>query len=302
MKTKIVLWIEKFFYQPSNAQIWLSKILLPLSWLYCFIMKLRYLMISSYDFDMNIISIGNLTVGGSGKTPLTIAIAKQYSQVAVILRGYGRDSHGLHVVSDGNDILTNVKISGDEAMIYAQKLKHAVVIVSEDRIKGILKAREMGAKIIFLDDGYSKHNIKKLDFLIVSNVKNSACLPAGPYRERAWRDKNIEYIYEDKDFQRSVKIINPTKKMVLATAIARASRLDAFLPEIVNKYYFEDHYSFTKEELVDIMDKNRATSLLVTYKDYVKIQDFNLNVSILDLHIDVNERIFNIIDRYIKGL
>jgi len=90
--------------------------------------------------------------------------------------------------------------------------------------------------------------------------------------------------------------------MVLVTAIARASRLNAFLPEITNKYYFEDHHSFTKKELVDIMDKDGATSLLVTYKDYVKIQNFNLNVSILDLHIDVNDRIFNIIDRYIKEL
>lgn len=264
-------------------------------------MKLRYLSMSPRNFQTPIVSIGNLTVGGSGKTPLTAAVAKHYENVAIVLRGYARESRGLHVVRDRESILTDVKTSGDEAMIYAQKLDHAIVIVSEDRVKGIITARKMGAKIIFLDDGYSKHSIKKLDFLIASDLHNTACLPAGPYRERAWQNKDIEYIYENKDFQRSVKVMNPTEKMVLVTAIARAYRLNEFLPRVEKKYYFEDHHSFTKDELVDIINKNQATSLLVTYKDYVKMQDFNLNLSILDLCIDVDDRIFNKIDRYIRS-
>lgn len=263
-------------------------------------MKLRYLNITAHDFKAHIISIGNLTVGGSGKTPLTIAIAKRYDKVAIVLRGYARQSHGLHVVQDGHKLLVNTKVSGDEAMVYAHKLKSAIVIVSEDRVQGIVKARNMGADIIFLDDGYSKHNIKKLDFLISSNFSNKACLPAGPYRERVWPHKQVEYLYENKDFKRSVKTINSTDKMVLVTAIARASRLDAYLPTVINKYYFEDHHIFTKEELVDIMDANSATSLLVTYKDYVKMLDFDIKLSILDLHIDVNERVFSKIDSYIE--
>ena len=107
--------------------------------------------------------VGNLSVGGSGKTPLVTALAQKYEESAVILRGYGRHSKGLYVVKDFNNILCDVDVSGDEAMIYAQKLAKSIVIVSEDRKIAILQAKEMGAKIIFLDDAYSKHNVKKLD-------------------------------------------------------------------------------------------------------------------------------------------
>ena len=85
------------------------------------------------DFGIKIVGVGNLNVGGSGKTPLVTALASKYDDVAIILRGYGRNSKGLYVVKDKNTILEDVSISGDEAMIYAQKLKSAIVIVSEDR-------------------------------------------------------------------------------------------------------------------------------------------------------------------------
>lgn len=250
------------------------------------------------DFNICIISIGNLTIGGSGKTPLTIALASKYQDVAIILRGYARQSKGLHVVSDGYKVLTSVDISGDEAMIYALKLPHAIVIVSENRQKAILKAKSMGAWTVFLDDGYSKHSIKKLDLLIHVKSKNNYCLPSGPFREQIWKGKKVEIISENIDFTRDVKVINPTKKMVLVTAIARASRLDEFLPTVINKYYFEDHHFFTKDELIDILRHNEADSILITFKDYVKIKDFKLPLSILELDIHVNKRIFELINIY----
>ena len=121
------------------------------------------------DFGIDIISIGNLSVGGSGKTPLVTALASRYENVAVVLRGYGRVSSGLYVVKNREKILEDVSVSGDEALIYAHKLQNAIVIVSEDRKEGILKAKEMGVEIVFLDDAYSKHDIKKLDILIDVN-------------------------------------------------------------------------------------------------------------------------------------
>ncbi len=258
-------------------------------------MYLRFKSKSAEDFGIKIISVGNLNVGGSGKTPLVTALAKEYSNAAIVLRGYGRESQGLYVVKDTKKILCDVKISGDEAMIYAKKLSNALVIVSEDRKKAILQAKSMGAEIIFLDDAYSKHDIKKVDFLIDVKSKNNSCLPAGPFRERLWKDKKAIVLKEDVDFEREVTLKNETQKMSLVTAIARPQRLDTFLPEVVSKNYFPDHHSFIKEELENILYKDKSDSLLVTYKDYVKVEAFGLPLSLLDLDVKVKEDTFKYI-------
>ncbi|WP_345991582.1 tetraacyldisaccharide 4'-kinase [Sulfurimonas sp. HSL-1716] len=301
MKKSIVFWIERYLYEPDISQRLLSFLLLPLTFIYCLIVWIKYKRAVPFDHGIDVISIGNLSVGGSGKTPLTTALALKYENAAIILRGYGRKTKGLQVVSDGREILCDVLCSGDEAMIYALKVPKAVVIVSEKREEGIKKAKEMGAKIVFLDDGYSKHHIKKLDLLIDVRSKNGFCLPSGPYREKAWSGKKVELLQEGVDFKRAVRIENETENMALVTAIARPQRLDAFLPRVVSRHYFEDHHFFTKEELEEIMKSSKAASLLVTFKDYVKIKDFGINISILDLDLDVDERIFKLIDDYVKG-
>ena len=259
-------------------------------------MYLRFKTQRAEDFGIDIVSVGNLNVGGSGKTPLVTALAKESEDVAIILRGYGRESQGLYVVKDRENILVDVSVSGDEAMIYAQKLPKAIVIVSEDRKEGIKKAKEMGVKRIFLDDAYSKHNIKKRDIVIYVDSKNSACLPAGAFRERLWRGKDVRVIYENIDFKRHVTLKYPTKKMALVTAIARPERLDTFLPKVTSKHYFPDHYSFAKEELLEILEKENADSLLVTYKDFVKMQGFEIPLSLLDLDVEVDSSLIDFIN------
>ncbi len=261
-------------------------------------MYLRFRSKTAQDFGIDIISVGNLSVGGSGKTPLVTALASRYEDVAIVLRGYGRESRGLVVVSDGNKILCDVKISGDEAMIYAHKLPNVKVIVSENRNNGVLKAKEIGAKILFLDDAYSKHDIKKLDILIDVESKNLSCLPSGPFRERLWKGKKAVLIREGIDFKRVVELKNKSDKMSLVTAIARPQRLDSYLPQVVSKNYFEDHHSFVRDEVLNILKKDNADSVLVTYKDYVKLEQFGLPLSLLDLYVEVNENIFNIVDNY----
>jgi len=261
-------------------------------------MYVRFLSKKAEEFGVAIVSIGNLSVGGSGKTPLVCALASRYENVAIILRGYGRESKGLYVVKDLSGILCDVGVSGDEAMIYAYKVANAIVIVSEDRKEGILKAKEMGAKLLFLDDAYSKHDIKKLDFLIEVNSQNSFCLPSGPFRERLWSSKKAHILKDGVDFKRVVELKNKTAKMSLVTAIARPSRLDKYLPEVIAKNYFEDHHSFTYEELHEILQKDGADSILVTYKDYVKVESFNIPLSLLDLDVVVDDKVFKIIDKY----
>ena len=300
MKKLLIFWAERYLYSPSSFQKFLSFLLLPLSFLYCFIVWVKYKNTTPKEFGIDVISIGNLSVGGSGKTPLTSALAQHYEDVAIVLRGYGRKSKGLHVISNGHEILCEVQTSGDEAMIYALKVKDAIVIVSEMREEGIKKAKEMGAKLVFLDDGYSKHQIKKLDLLIDVQSQNQACLPSGPFRERVWSGKKVVVVKDGIDFKRVVHVSDEKEKMALVTAIARPHRLDPFLPEVVSKHYFEDHHFFTKEELDLILHVSQVDSLLVTLKDYVKMKDFGITISLLDLDIEVSPSVFKIIDEYRK--
>lgn len=264
-------------------------------------MWLRFKSKTPQNLGVKIISVGNLSVGGSGKTPLVTALALKYGNVAIVLRGYGRDSEGLHVIKDKKNILCDVGVSGDEAMIYARKVLNAIVIVSEDRIQGINKAKEMGAEIVFLDDAYSKHDIKKLDLLIEVKSDNNSCLPSGPFRERLWSGKKAVVLKEGSDFKRVVVVKDRCDKMSLLTAIARPQRLDKYLPEVVSKNYFEDHHSFSKDELEDVLSRDGSDSLLVTYKDFVKVESFGLPLSLMDLDVEVDAKVYKIIGNYIAN-
>jgi tetraacyldisaccharide 4'-kinase len=248
-----------------------------------------------------VVSVGNLTVGGSGKTPLVIALAKHRRGAAVVLRGYGRKSRGLRVVKDKSGILCDVAESGDEAMIYAQKLPDAVVIVSEDRIAGIARAEALGCSVVFLDDGYSKHHIEKLDLLIEVKSDNTRCLPAGPFRERLWKGKKVRWVREGEDFERVTEVVDAGVRMSLVTAIARPERLDPFLPDVVGKHYFPDHHFFSRDALVKILEADGADALLVTYKDYVKMRHFKLPVALLELSLKLDGKLLEEVDDYIAA-
>ncbi|PHR53964.1 MAG: tetraacyldisaccharide 4'-kinase [Arcobacter sp.] len=301
MKKQLVFWGEKYLFFPGVFEKLLSFLLLPFSLLYCCIVWFKFKTAKIKDYGIPIVSIGNLIVGGSGKTPLTVALASRYKKSAIVLRGYGRASKGLYLVSDTKNILYDVKVSGDEAMLYATLLPQSFVIVSEDRIEGIKKAKEMGCEIVFLDDAYSKHFIKKLDLLILTKQSNNFCLPSGPYRERLWKGKEAMTVQEGRDFTRKVSISNEQKKMVLVTAISKPHRLDPYLiGKVIDKVYFPDHYSFKKKELEEILLAFKADSLLVTHKDAVKMKDFDLPLSFLDLELEVNKEIHDKVQEYVR--
>ena len=157
--------IDSYFYNPSFAQKLLSFVLLPVSLLYAISATLRRKCSKYYDFGIPIISVGNLIIGGSGKTPFIIEIAKSYPHSAIISRGYKRKSKGLVVVSHNGEILCTQPQAGDEAYLLAKSLPNASVIVSKDRKQAIHKAKELGAKYIFLDDGFRFH-FKKLNIVL----------------------------------------------------------------------------------------------------------------------------------------
>ncbi|MGL2742969.1 tetraacyldisaccharide 4'-kinase, partial [Helicobacter pylori] len=146
--------LERYFYDPTLLQKGLIFALYPFSLIYQCIATIKRKTAKKHDFKIPIISIGNLIAGGSGKTPFILEIAPRYQEVAVVSRGYQRDSKGLVVVSVKGNILVPQKTAGDEAYLLALNLKQASVIVSEKRELGVLKALELGSKIVFLDDGF----------------------------------------------------------------------------------------------------------------------------------------------------
>ncbi|MGL2417251.1 tetraacyldisaccharide 4'-kinase [Helicobacter pylori] len=294
--------LERYFYDPTLLQKGLIFALYPFSLIYQFIATLKRKTAKKHDFKIPIISIGNLIAGGSGKTPFILEIVPRYQEVAVVSRGYQRDSQGLVVVSVKGNILVPQKTAGDEAYLLALNLKQASVIVSEKRELGVLKALELGSKIVFLDDGF-RFNFNQFNALLKPKIPPyyPFCLPSGLYREsiKSYKEAHL-VITEDKDYQRITSITNPTKRMLLVTAIANPSRLDAFLPkEVVKKMYFRDHAPFDLELLEKEFYQNNATSLLVTSKDLVKLQDCKLPLSVLDLKLEIDPKILERIDRYI---
>jgi len=265
------------------------------------------------DFKIPIISVGNIIVGGSGKTPLTIEIAKKYKDVAVVLRGYARESKGLFVISKNGKILEDIKTSGDEAMLLSKSLPNSTVIVSEDRKEAILKAKEMGCKIVILDDGFSKYDIDKFDILIRPKIEptNIFCLPSGGYREpkMAYSFANLQ-LKEGIDFRRVVTFIKDGKKMdklpsklVLLTAISKPKRVLEFLPNGTKMEAFEDHHDFTSDELDNIKSKYKDYTIVTTLKDFVKLQKFNIkDLVLMDLKLKFeNTEKFELIDKYINS-
>lgn len=284
-----VQFFEKLFYNPSFLHRVVAFLLLPISLLYAFIVLIRRLLAKPVDFSIPIISVGNLTIGGSGKTPFIIQLCNRYKGACVISRGYGRDSKGMHLVSKKGKLLLDVKQAGDEAVLIATQTQ-ADVIVSEDRTAAIEYAKkELAPSVILLDDGFSKVDILKYELLLYpQKLPNYLPLPSGPFREFFFCSYFADMILQEgRDFTRKVKIKNPTKKMVLVTAIANPSRLDPYLPsEVISKHYYSDHAYFDPKEVQMLLQHFEADSILVTQKDLVKI-DFKIPLSVMELTLEI---------------
>lgn len=267
-------------------------------------MSVRRMVTSQKNFGIPIISVGNLIVGGSGKTPFVIALASRLESVVIISRGYGRKSKGMVEVSSEGKILVDVTESGDEPMLMAQSLPHASVIVSKDRELAIALAKEKGAKCIILDDGFNRVEIEKFEILLEpENIKNYLPFPAGAFREFWFNKKYADIVAKEGEaFHRQVDFENLKAQMLLVTAISNPNRLDAYMPEgVVHKVYLEDHAYFEEEKLKMLLSEYKALSLLVTEKDAVKMQDFKLPISEMKLKLEIKETIFTQVDEYIKG-
>ena len=293
---------EQMFFAPKWYHYLPIAFLSPLSVIYGSFMFIRRVTTPKTRYPVPIISVGNLQVGGSGKTPFIIALASYYKDVTIISRGYGRKSSGLVVVSSNGKLVTDVKMSGDEPMLMAEALPNASVIVSEKREIAIELAIKNGANLILLDDGFNRVNIEKYEILLEpQNMPNILPFPAGPLREfyPTKRFANV-VLKEGREFKRIVSFEKVSKSMLLVTAISNPKRLDAFLPKVgvVGKVYLEDHAYFDEEQIKKQMHTYGATTLLVTQKDAVKMKDFSLPIVVMELKIEIDKQLLKDIDSY----
>ncbi len=176
----------------------LSTILLPLSLIYGMIVKARNLCYDAGFFSIKkidrgkVISVGNIAVGGTGKTPVVKFLATYLQsmglKVAILSRGYKRQSKGMVLVSDGTNLSADVQQAGDEPYFLAKTLPGVIIAVEADRYSaGQYLSRHFKPDVILLDDAYQHRRIfRDLNIVLVDasrGLGNGHLLPAGFLRE-----------------------------------------------------------------------------------------------------------------------
>ena len=191
---------EEYFFQGDDG--WIRGILLlPLlacSWIYGAVVRLRVTLYRGGFFKMRqlpckVISVGNITMGGAGKTPLVAALAKELRQrglrVAILSRGYkGTSEQTGGIVSDGQRRYLTPAEAGDEPSMLANQLPEVPVIVGKKRYAMGVKACERFAlDVIILDDGFQHLGVKReVDLVLIDSRRsfgNGHLFPRGPLRE-----------------------------------------------------------------------------------------------------------------------
>lgn len=295
----------------------LRLILLPFSLMFFVIIKLRNFLyekgfLETYKSPVPVICIGNLTTGGTGKTPVLINIAKKLSdmnfKLAILSRGYKRLSSGFFKV-DSND----TEKFGDEPVLIKNNLPSADVYVCEDRVEGIKKINNNNTyKFILLDDGFQHKKLYKDYSILVfdltdNSILNKFLLPAGNLRETSSSIMNSDaLVYNFKFSENNTQYDIPIYKCIYLTdGFYDADNKRVELEEIIaNKFYafcgigkpdgffnqliesklnilrketFSDHFRFNKSVINKIISKAKGSgcdALITTEKDYYRLINF----------------------------
>lgn len=176
----------------------MKLLLIPFAVLYGMALRVRALLyqdgiLSIHKLPCPVISIGNITVGGTGKTPATMLVAKELQQrgyrVAVLSRGYGGSLEGqVAVVSDGESVLLGPEQAGDEPCLLAQAVPGLMVVIGSDRYQaGLVALERLKPDILLLDDGFQHIRLHRdLNILLLDATRpfgNGWTLPLGMLRE-----------------------------------------------------------------------------------------------------------------------
>lgn len=257
-----------------------------------------------------VIVIGNISVGGTGKTPLLIELARQYKRKGftpgIISRGYGASAREFPMQIESN---TDVLLSGDEALLI-RCATDCPVVIDPDReraLRYLLKYNNVD--VVFSDDGLQHYKLHRdIEIAVVDGVRlfgNGFCLPAGPLRERVGRLQNVDFIIVNGAPEKSVDILQQASLMKLeprffvnlktgerrpftgvpfkigntVQAIAAIGNPERFfsaleaLPYPIVKFPFPDHYGFRESDFSSgSLDPQQP--IVMTEKDAVKCQAF----------------------------
>lgn len=182
--------------------------------------------------DAFVISVGNITTGGVGKTPVVSEIAKYFvaqgEKVAIVSRGYGGklSNKNVNVISDGEKVFYNAQLAGDEPFWLATNSKGAIVITTKNRFEGAKYAVEkFGVTKIILDDGFQHRKLHRdLDIVLMDSKMgfgNEKLLPAGPLREGMEAFSRIDklvVVSKNVDHSRAEKLAKIMAKKMKAEA------------------------------------------------------------------------------------
>jgi tetraacyldisaccharide 4'-kinase len=192
-------WVDLLLHKKSG--LWLNLLFFPLtviSWIYGCVIQVRQAcyragIFKSRQLPCKVISVGNITLGGTGKTPLVIALARELLKrgitVGILSRGYkGRKERHGGVVSDGKRIHLTPTEAGDEPFMLARQLSGVPVLVGKKRyVMGIYAHKRFGMDCLILDDGFQHLGIKRdMDIVLIDARRlfgNGRLFPRGPLRE-----------------------------------------------------------------------------------------------------------------------
>ena len=295
--------LTKIHYSKSLV----SLLLLPLSAVFLLISFIRktlyeFNFLKSFKLKIPVIVVGNITSGGTGKTPLIIYLANELKKngyrPGIISRGYGSKSEGVMEVSQKSDVAE----AGDEPMLI-QKHTHLPVFVSKDRVLAAKALVKKYAKtdVILSDDGIQHYRLRRdLEVLVIDGTRkfgNGYLLPAGPLREFRSKLKTVDaivcnhkkvidgsYLMKYKGHllinlktNKKIHLNNLSLKNIHAIAgIGNPDRFFDYLKTyniLFSSSVFQDHYKFSKKDFRDMNDKN----IIMTEKDAVKCQQFSRN-------------------------
>ncbi len=275
----------------------LRALLAPISWTYAWAAAQRQRSTQPRHAPVPVVCVGNLTVGGAGKTPLVRAIrAKLGPQAHTLSRGYGGRLAGpLRVTPD-----MDAREVGDEPLLHA---RDGAAWIARDRLAGALAAAQAGAHTIIMDDGFQNPTLAKdLSILAVDpafGIGNGEVFPAGPLRERladglaradaivmlrtAGATETVEHRWLDA-FDKPILHAElapagliPEGKLVAFAGLARPEKFFDTLSEagadLTEAVPFADHHAYTEADLGVLaqMAEERGAALITTEKDAARL-------------------------------
>ncbi|CAL1329394.1 tetraacyldisaccharide 4'-kinase [Candidatus Providencia siddallii] len=296
--------IEQIWFNKS----WLYILLIPLSFLYeliIFLKKISYKikLLRSWKSPIPVIIVGNITIGGNGKTPVVIwlveSLKKEGYKVGVISRGYKGKTKKYPLIVDSN---TTTQTAGDEPILIFQRTKVPIAVAPKRKKAIQTLLNKFILDVIITDDGLQHYALQRdYEIIVIDGQRrfgNGFLLPAGPMRERKNRltkvnaliinggnsiEKEIEMSLEGNFcinlLTKKICKITDFNSVVAIAGIGFPYRFFMYLKNkgliLINTYAFSDHKYYKLQELISLTKQNEI--LFMTEKDAVKCQNFAQN-------------------------